>query len=69
MSPPALPVTTENAPVSSTHIAGGDNVAELVINNVDSNSSSESNPDEETQKDVILKDDSIFYLPEEQTKN
>ena len=29
VSPPALPVTTENAPVSSTHIAGGDTVADL----------------------------------------
>eukprot|EP00957_Ditylum_brightwellii_P114767 8751644-Ditylum_brightwellii.AAC.1 len=29
VSPSALPVTTENASVSSTHIAGGDTVAEL----------------------------------------
>jgi hypothetical protein len=29
VSPPALPVTTENAPVSISHIAGGDTVAEL----------------------------------------
>eukprot|EP00957_Ditylum_brightwellii_P028854 2180161-Ditylum_brightwellii.AAC.1 len=56
-SPPDLLVTTENAPVSSTHIAGRDTLAELV-HDVDNNSSSKSNPEEETQEDVVLEDDS-----------